>query len=64
MLTELRQVLYLDTPRGPAIAFAVIDYGAQADLIWVCFILESGECWSYPNPVIKLAKNITMGLRV
>ena len=53
----------LDTIRGKAHAHFLIDYGVSFDLYWVCFLLESGECWVLNNKDIRLEKNFTMGIR-
>jgi hypothetical protein len=39
----------------------VIDYGVEADLIWVCFQDDTGECWSYRNSDIRIQPNQTIG---
>jgi hypothetical protein len=44
-----------------ALAHALIDYGPEHDLIWVCFLDEGGECWSVPNPRVLGRWNATMG---
>jgi hypothetical protein len=48
------------TPKGKAWAHLVIDYGPEADLIWVCFQDDTGECWSWPNKEIRLQENATL----
>ena len=63
MLVQLHTPVPLDTPRGPAFAHLVIDYGSEFHLIWVCFLNATGECWSFQNPEVKLQKNPTMGVR-
>ncbi len=63
MVTELRQPLTLDTPKGKAVALFVIDYGSENHLLWVCFLKESGECWTFANPEVRLEANETMGVR-
>lgn len=63
MFTQLHPPLPLDTPRGPGLAHAVIDYGPEFDLLWVVFDDATGECWTWPNPKIRGQKNITMGRR-
>jgi hypothetical protein len=60
MITQLLQPIPLQTPRGPALAYLVIDPGLDMDLQWVCF-LKNGESWTFRNPDIRLADNITMG---
>lgn len=65
MLTELRcplecSVLSRDDALGTA--FAIIDYGPEADLIFVV-ILQDGEVWCVPNHEIRIASNWTLGRR-
>ena len=60
-VTQLNPPLPLNTPKGPALAHMVIDYGPEHSLIWVCFQDDTGECWSWANPEIRAQKNITMG---
>lgn len=47
--------------KGPGLAFAVIDYGVEHNLIWVTALDENGEIWCAPNPKIRVAENWTMG---
>ena len=61
MILQLNPPLPLQTPKGSALAHLVIDYGPEHNLIWVCFIDETGECWSYDNKHVRAQKNITMG---
>jgi hypothetical protein len=49
------------TPKGKGLAHFLIDYGAEFDLLWVCFQDDTGECWTWSNPHIRAGKNITMG---
>ncbi len=63
VIVELARPLPLDTPKGPAYAHFLIDYGTEHHLMWVCFIKATGECWTCANPDIKLEANPTMGVR-
>jgi hypothetical protein len=63
MFTQLNPPLPLDTPKGSGLAYGVIDYGPDFDLLWVVFDDATGECWTWPNPKIRAVKNITMGRR-
>jgi hypothetical protein len=63
MITQLNPPLPLDTPKGSGLAHFVIDYGPEADLVWVVFMDQDGACWSVPNPEIRMALNWTMGRR-
>ena len=48
------------TPKGKAMAHFIIDYGPEHHLLWVCFQDETGECWTWANPEIKLQLNSSM----
>ena len=47
--------------RGNGLAFGVIDYGPEHNLIWVTAIDETGEIWCAPNPQVRMQKNWTLG---
>lgn len=59
---QLNPPLWLDTPKGIALAHFMIDYGVEMDLVWVCF-LQNGEIWCFDNSDVRAAKNITIGRR-
>ena len=61
MILELKQPLPVSCGKGKGRAFFLIDYGQDSDLIWVVFMDDTGECWSIPNPEIRLRENWTMG---
>ncbi|MEI9803545.1 MAG: hypothetical protein WDN48_02505 [Pseudolabrys sp.] len=63
MITQLNPPLPLHTPKGPGLAHFVIDYGPEADLMWVVFMDKDGACWSVPNPEIRIQFNWSMGRR-
>ena len=60
-ITQLDPPIPLDTPKGPALAHLVIDYGVEYNLMWVCFDDQSGECWTWDNSRVRALKNITVG---
>jgi hypothetical protein len=62
-LLRLDPPIPLDTPKGRALAYFVIDLGPDHDLQWVTFIRETGECWTFRNPLIRQCANLTMGIR-
>jgi hypothetical protein len=64
MLTQLNPPLPLLTPKGKAWAHLVIDYGPEADLMWVCFQDEDGACWTWSNRDVRIQANATLGRRV
>lgn len=61
MFTQLNPMIPVDTPRGSGYAIGVIDYSQEHDLLWVVFLDESRECWTFSNPEIRAPKNITLG---
>jgi hypothetical protein len=64
MLTQLNPPLPLLTPKGKAWAHLVIDYGPEADLMWVCFQDEDGACWTWSNRDVRIQANATLGRRL
>lgn len=61
MLTQLNPPLPLLTPKGKAWAHLVIDYGPEADLMWICFQDEDGACWTWSNRDVRIQANATLG---
>lgn len=61
MMHQLNPAIPIITPKGKAIAHAIIDYGIEADLHWVCFQDGTGECWTWSNTQIRAQINITHG---
>jgi len=61
-MLQLDPPLPVVTPRGKALAHVLIDYGAEHDLVWVCFCGD-GQIWSYRNQDIRADENITFGRR-
>ncbi len=47
--------------RGDGLAFGVIDYGPEHNLIWVTAIDATGEIWCAPNPKVRMQTNWSMG---
>lgn len=60
MIAEINNLIWLETPKGPAVAKFLIDYGPESDLIWVCFG-QDGEIWSWENSKVRATKNATLG---
>ena len=63
-MLQLNPPLPVDTPKGPAYAHLVIDYSQEHYTIFVCFLMETGECWQFPNRDVRLQQNLTMGVRM
>lgn len=60
-MIQLNPPLPLETPKGSGYAHFIIDYSQEHHLMWVVFINETGECWTFQNPEIRLSPNYTMG---
>ena len=60
MFTQLRPSLPVVYNGQKAYAIAVIDYGEEHHLLWVCVSDETGEIWTVANPHIRVQSNWTM----
>lgn len=60
--TQLNPPMPVDVlEKGKGLAFGLIDYGPEHNLIWVTALDESGEIWCAPNPKVRMQSNWTMG---
>jgi len=62
-MLQLNPPLPVTTPKGAGLAHVIIDYGVEADLVWVVF-QANGECWSWRNQDIRAQANVTMGRKL
>jgi hypothetical protein len=60
-MIQLNPPIPLSTPKGPGVAWFVIDYGIEHNLQWVVAIDSTGEIWTFQNPEVRAQKNITQG---
>lgn len=63
-MLQLDPPMTLITPKGKGMCHFVIDYGPEHDLVWVVFLDQTGECWSFRNQDIRINNNITFGRKV
>lgn len=63
VVLQLDPTIPLDSPRGPCFAHFLIDMGQEHNLLFVCFINKTGECWTFEARHIRMARNETMGIR-
>jgi hypothetical protein len=61
MIHQLNPTLPLETPKGKGFAHFLIDYSQEHDLLWVVFLNENGECWTFKNSEIRIQKNFSIG---
>jgi hypothetical protein len=59
-IIQLDPPLPISCPKGEGLALFLTDYGCEFNHIWTIAIDETGEIWSYPNPQVRMQKNITM----
>lgn len=52
--------LFIVSKNTSALAHGLIDYGPEHNLLWVCFLNDSGECWTVPNKDIRMEWNYSM----
>jgi len=61
MILQLDPPLPLETPKGRGWAHLLLDYSQEHDLLWVVFLNENGECWTFPNAEIRMVNNFSLG---
>lgn len=60
-ILQLDPPLSMTSPRGDCLALFLLDYGMEQDLYWICFMDDTGECWTFRNAEIRLMPNISYG---
>jgi hypothetical protein len=58
---QLNPPIPMETPKGKAWAFVMINPSQEHHLQWVCMICETREIWVFQNPQVKIEPNFTMG---
>ena len=58
-MIQLNPTIPVITPKGNGWAFFLIDRSQEHHLEWVVFLDETGECWTFQNPDIRIQKNYT-----
>lgn len=61
MIIQCDPLVPLETPKGPAMAHFLIDFGIEHSLQFVCFVDETGECWTFNQQDVRLQHNLTQG---
>lgn len=61
MMLQLNPPIPVVTPRGKGHAHVLLDYSQEHDLMWVVFLDESRECWTYSNREIRAQDNASLG---
>jgi hypothetical protein len=61
---EIKQLMYFDTPHGEGIALFIMDYGPQANTIWIVANCTDGKIRHYSSSDISLTTNFTLKVAV
>jgi hypothetical protein len=60
-ILQLDPSIPLMTPKGPGLAWLVIDYGPEHNIFWTVAIDGTGEIWTFANPDVRAQQNISVG---
>ena len=60
-MLQLNPPLPVMTPKGRGLAWFLIDYGVEHNLMYSVALDENGEVWTFQNTEIRAIKNLTMG---
>jgi hypothetical protein len=63
LIHEIQQAIWLETPKGLALAKFLVDRGIDSDNEWVCIVNDTGEIWSFDNSGVLVCKSLTLGRR-
>ena len=64
MIHEIKQVIWLDTAKGLALAKFLVDRGVDSDFEWVTVLNDTGQVLSFDNSEVLVTKSFTLGRRV
>jgi hypothetical protein len=60
-MLQLNPTIEMDTPKGRGHAEVLIDYGPEADLLWVVVINGTGEIWAFRSKDVRATANVSIG---
>jgi hypothetical protein len=60
-MLQLNPTIEMDTPKGRGHAEILIDYGPEADLLWVVVINGTGEIWAFRSADVRATANVSIG---
>lgn len=61
MMLQLNPTIEMDTPKGRGHAEFLLDYGPEADLLWVVVINDTGEIWAFRSKDVRATANVSIG---
>lgn len=63
VIHQLNPTIWMNTPKGVGLCHFLIDYGEEHDLMWVVADDATGQIWMWPNPDVRLIKNLSLGAK-
>lgn len=60
MILQLNPPIPMSTPKGDGWAFFMIERSQEHHIEWVIFLDNSGQCWTFQNPEVRMQNNYTM----
>jgi hypothetical protein len=64
VILQLNPVIEVDTPKGRGHAEFLLDYGPEADLLWVVVMRDTGEIWTLRNADLRATANVSIGRKL
>jgi hypothetical protein len=64
VILQLKPVIEVDTPKGRGHAEFLLDYGPEADLLWVVVMRDTGEIWTFRNADLRATANVSIGRKL
>jgi hypothetical protein len=52
-MIQLNPPIAVTTLKGKGLAHVLIDQGPEHDLLWVVFLDDTGQCWTFSNREIR-----------
>lgn len=60
-ILQLNPTIPVNTPKGSAEAWFILDYSSESDIMFVCVLDSNGEIWTFKSSECRGLKNITLG---
>ena len=60
MILQLNPPIPMSTSKGDGWAFFMIERSQEHHIEWVVFLDNSGQCWTFQNPEVRMQNNYTM----
>lgn len=64
VIHEVQQVMMVNSPHGLSQVLFIMDYGIQANSIWICANMKNGKIRHYDSSQLTLSVNYTTELNL